>query len=60
MKFFKKPSLFKVKENFVTTEAATRGVLWKKVFLVISENSQEKTCARFSFSIKLQVSGLQL
>ena len=30
------------------TEAATRGVLWKKVFLEISQNSQENTCARAS------------
>ena len=29
-----------------TTEAATRGVLCKKVFLEISQNSQENTCAR--------------
>ena len=37
-----------------TTEAATRGVLEKKVFLEISQNSQENTCARVSFLIKLQ------
>ena len=37
-------------------EAATRGVLWKKVFLEISQNSQENTCGRVSFLIKLQVS----
>ena len=30
-------------------EAATRGVLGKKVFLKISKNSQENTCARVSF-----------
>ena len=42
------------------TDAATRGVLWKKVFLEISQNSQENTCARVSFLIKLQGSGLQL
>ena len=30
-------------------EAAIRGVLWKKVFLEISQNSQENTCARVSF-----------
>ena len=36
------------------TEAATRGVLLKKVFLEISQNSQENTCARVSFLIKLQ------
>ena len=28
------------------TEAATRGVLWKKVLLKISQNLQENTCAR--------------
>ena len=36
----------------VTT--ATRGVLYKKVFLEISQNSQENTCTRVSFLIKLQ------
>ena len=41
-------------------EAATGGVLWKKVFLEISENSQENACARVSFLIKFQVWGLQL
>ena len=30
-------------------EAATRGVLCKKVFLEISQNSQENICARVSF-----------
>ena len=29
------------------------GVLWEKVFLEISQNSQENTCARLSFLIKL-------
>ena len=28
---------------------ATRVVLWEKVFLEISQNSQENTCARVSF-----------
>ena len=37
------------------SEAATRGVLWKNVFLEISQNLQESTCARVSFLIKLQV-----
>ena len=32
----------------------------KKVFLEISQNSQENTCAKVSFFIKLQASGLQL
>ena len=36
------------------SEAATRGVLCKKVFLEISQNSQENTCARVLFLIKLQ------
>ena len=34
--------------------AATKGVLLKKVFLKISKNSQERTCTRISFLIKLQ------
>ena len=41
-------------------EAATRGVLWKKVFLEVSQNSQANNCARVSFLIKLQAWGLQL
>ena len=40
-----------------TLEAATRGVLSKKVLLEISQNSQENTCARVSFFIKLQALG---
>ena len=36
------------------TEAATRGALLRKVFLEISQNLQEKTCARVPFLIKLQ------
>ena len=35
-------------------------VFCKKTFLEISQNSQENICARVSFLIKLQVSGLQL
>ena len=41
-------------------KAATRGILEEKVFLEISPKSQENTCARASFLIKLNVSGLQL
>ena len=34
----------------INLEAATRGILWKKVFLGISQNAQENTCARvFSY-----------
>ena len=36
------------------TEAATRGVWCKKMFVEIWQNSQENTCARASFLIKLQ------
>ena len=35
-------------------EVATRGVLQEKVFLEISQNSQENTCASVSILIKLQ------
>ena len=35
-------------------------VFCKKVLLEISQNSQENTCTRVSFSIKLQDWGLQL
>ena len=31
------------------SEAATSGVLLKKVFFKISQNSQENTCAKVSF-----------
>ena len=33
-------------------EAATRGVLLEKMFLEISQNSQENTCARVSVLLK--------
>ena len=36
------------------SEAATRGVLLKKVLLKALQNSQKNTCAIVSFSIKLQ------
>ena len=32
----------------------------KKVLLELSQNSDENTCARVSFSIKLQALGLQI
>ena len=43
----------------IYSEAATRGVLEKKVFLKISQNSQENTRTRVSFLVKLQASGSQ-
>ena len=57
--FLKDPFFWKQTVT-VNPEAATRGVLWKKVFLEISQNSQENTCARDSWLIKLQALGLQL
>ena len=41
-------------------EAATRGVLCERVFLEISQNSQENTSARVRFLTKLQHRVLQL
>ena len=35
------------------TEAATGGVLWKKVFLEISQNSQETPVKKSFFSVVL-------
>ena len=35
--------------TFFYKEAATGGALQKKVFLKISENSQENTCVRMSY-----------
>ena len=33
---------------FIITEAAPTGVLWENIFLEISQNTQENTCARVS------------
>ena len=33
-------------------EAAAGGVLWEKVFLKISQNSHEHTCARVSYLLE--------
>ena len=41
-------------ETFDKSEAVARRCSVKKMFLEISQNSQENTCARVSFSIKLQ------
>ena len=45
-------TLLQIYKNTVheNTETATRGVLCKMVFLEVSKNSQENTCARASFS----------
>ena len=42
------------------SEAVVKRCSVKKVLLEISQNSQKNTCARVSFLIKLQASGLQL
>ena len=42
------------------TEAVACRCSVKKVFLEISQNSQENVCARVSFLIKLHASGLQI
>ena len=51
------PSVWKTRQCVLTcikSEAATRTILCEKVFLDISQNSRENTCARFSSLIKLQ------
>ena len=42
------------------TEAVIRRYSLEKVFLANSQNSQENTCAKISFLIKLEALGLQL
>ena len=44
--------IYNINNAILETEAATGGVLWEKVFLEISQNSN--TCAWVSFLIKLQ------
>ena len=44
---------------FPRTETAAQRYSVKKVFLEISQNSQENTCFRISFLIKFQAWGLQ-
>ena len=46
--------------KYLVSEAVVRSCSVKKVFLEISQNSQENTCARVSFLIKLPASCLQL
>ena len=52
VRYLKNEKKKKKKKNAV--EAATRGAPCKNVFLEISQNSQENTCARVSLLIKLQ------
>ena len=41
-------------------ETATRGVLWKKMFLEVSQNSQENTCPRKHLENTRKHLGVQL
>ena len=40
---------FNEKIKWLYSEAAAGSVLWEKMFLETSQNSQENTCARVSF-----------
>ena len=42
MKFSRLKSISSIEDNYL--EAATGGVLWKKLFLKISQYSQESNC----------------
>ena len=44
--------------NLLSPEAVAQRCSVEKVFLEISQNSQENTCARVYFLIKLQALGL--
>ena len=46
------------KTDMVIVRSSRPEVFCKKVFLEILKNSQEDTCGRVSFLIKLQTSGL--
>ena len=47
-------TFFSEETSLLWAEIATIRILQKKVFLEISKNSQENTCARVSFVIMLQ------
>ena len=61
-KVFMNELFFNIAEKHVTdfVEAVIQRCSVKKVFLEISQNLQENTCARVSFLIKLQALRLQL
>ena len=56
----KRSTLYTFSVSFHATEAVVQRCSVKKVFLEISQNWQENTCAWVSFLIKLQGSGLFL
>ena len=47
-------SAYKIPKNKIAAEAVVQRYSEKKVFLKISQNLQENSCARVSFLIKLQ------
>ena len=57
-KYYRKFS--KCDADYFSLEAVVQMCSVEKVFLKILQNSQENTCARVSFSIKLQALGMQL
>ena len=50
---------FSIVNSFVRKKVYLLGILFRKVFLEIWQNSQENICARVSFLIKLKASGLR-
>ena len=52
--------MFFIAKSKNITEAVVQGSSLKKMFLEVPQNSQENTCVRVSFLIKLQAWGLQL
>ena len=56
----KRSIMYTFSVSFHATEAVVQRCSVKKLFLEISQNWQENTCAWVSFLIKLQGSGLQL
>ena len=51
---------WKFEDYLIGSEAVARRCSVKKVFLEISQNSQENAIARVSFLERMQASGLQL
>ena len=55
LRFLKQLKITNHGHIWLTNRSSLREVFCKKVFLKISQNLQENTCARVSFLIKLQV-----
>ena len=55
--------MIEINEKLFTSdksEAATRGILYEKAVLEISQNSQENTCARASFTVFKKINTINL